>query len=104
MSVKSWCERCGKELEQGEVRYLVTVHATAEFDGDKPTTGDLNDLEAFMRRMDDGPLAKGEHDVHESKGFVLCSGCKGAFMAHPLGQEKDAAPAPDEGDEEGRLH
>lgn len=99
--MKTRCERCGAAIVEGALRYVVTVHATADFDGNRPTEGDIQDLEAYMRRMD-APSQKPDHDVYQSKAFILCPACKGEIMKNPVG-----VPEPDPGagtDEEGRIH
>jgi len=94
------CERCGVKLEEGALRYVVTINVTADFDGVLPAEGEIEDLEAFMRRIDKKGSGRAEHDVFQSKAFILCPVCKAELMKHPLG----AAPPEDEGEDEGRVH
>lgn len=84
-----FCQRCGAELPPGSLKYLVTVHVTADFDGTLPAEGAMEDLEAFMRRLDAGDAAVAENDVHQSQGYLLCPACKKAFLANPLGLEAE---------------
>jgi len=94
-----FCQRCGAELPPGSLKYLVTVHVTADFDGVLPTAGTMGDLEAFMRQLDSADPVQAERDVYQSQGFLLCPGCKAAFLENPLGL------APEESrDEGGRVH
>ena len=79
------CQRCGAELSPGSLKYLVTIHVTADFDGVLPAEGAMEDLEAFMRRLDAGDPAQAEDDVHQAQGYLLCPACKAAFLANPLG-------------------
>jgi hypothetical protein len=99
--VKTYCERCGTPIGEGALRFLVTVNVTADFDGTLPAEGGIEDLEAFMRKLDKEDPRKLEHDVFQSKAFLLCPACKNEFMKHPLGS---AAPAEAEADDEGRVH
>lgn len=97
-----YCERCRAKIAEGSVRYLVTVHATADVDENLPAEGGIEDLEAVMRLIDMKTAEDHEHDVYESKAFILCPGCKAAFMKNPLGTP--SAPVTGGGDDEGRVH
>lgn len=100
--MSDYCERCGVKLPEDTVRYLVTIHATADFDGKLPAEGKIEDLEAVMRATDKKTSEEHDHDVYESKGFLLCAPCKKEFMKNPL----KLSPIPTVGDEggEGRVH
>lgn len=97
-----YCERCGVKIENETVKYLVTIHATADFDGTLPAEGGIEDLEAVMRAIDSKNPEEHDHDVYESRGFILCASCKKEFMKNPL----KASPLPIPGEEsgEGRVH
>ncbi len=73
---------------------------TADFDGVLPDAGDMEDLEAFMRRVDEGDAAQAEADVYRSRGYILCPACKDAFLADPLGP-RPSGERPTTG---GRMH
>ena len=94
-----YCARCGAELPGGSLKYLITIHVTADFDGVAPATGTVEDLEAFMRQLDAKDPAELEKDVHQSQGYLLGPPCKAAFLANPLGTE--IGPGADEG---GKVH
>ncbi len=94
------CRRCGVELAPGSLKYLVTIHVTADFDGVLPAEGGVEDLEAFMRQVDARDEGALEKDVYQSQGFVLCPNCKAAFLHDPLHSPDDRAG----GDDEGRVH
>ncbi len=104
--MSTYCERCRRRMEEGEVQYLITIHATADFDNTLPDRGGIEDLEAFMRMIDRKDPEELEHDIYESKGFVLCPSCKKAYMKNPLATPapEDAGPLDIDDDEEGRLH
>ncbi len=109
--MSTYCKRCGIKLKDGDLRYLVTIHVTADFDGKMPSDGDIDDLEAFMLRIDEKkqlkPQSEQDHDVYQSKGFVLCKVCKTDFMHNPIGEpvDEDSGAEPGEKpDEEGRIH
>jgi hypothetical protein len=94
------CQRCGAELPPGSLKYLVTIHVTADFDGVLPAHGDVEDLEAFMQQVDAQDPVQLEKDVHQSKGYLLCPPCKVFFMKNLL-RAPGAEPGRDEG---GRVH
>ena len=94
------CDRCGAELAPGQLKYLVTIHVTADFDGVLPGTGSREDLEAFMRQMDQEDPVRLERDVHQSHGHLLCPTCKDAFLRTPLGPVEPG----DDTEEGGRMH
>lgn len=94
------CRRCGAELPPGGLKYLLTIHVTADFDGVLPAEGTVEDLEAFMQQLDaEDPVAL-EKDVYQSQGYVLCPACKAAFLGDPLGLARQGHE-PGEG---GRVH
>ena len=93
------CQRCGAELPPGSLKYLVTVHVTADFDGVLPSGGSMEDLEAFMRQLDAVDPVRAEKDVHQSQGYLLCPACKAAFLENPLG-----LPPEESKGEGGRVH
>jgi hypothetical protein len=101
---KDYCEKCGEKFIEGAVSYLITIHATADFDGKLPSTGAPEDLEAFMRTVDKSQKSAEEHshDVYESKGFKLCAECKKKFMNNPL--KPPSGPLPEGDNKEGRVH
>ena len=83
----TYCQRCGARLPPGSLKYLVTIHATADFDGVLPAAAEPEDLETFMRQVDAQDQAKLERDVYQSQGYVLCPACKTAFLNDPLDLE-----------------
>lgn len=93
------CQRCGVELRPGSLKYLITIHVTADFDGVLPAAVAREDLEAFMRQVDAVDEVQLERDVYQSQGYVLCPPCKADFLKAPLGR----APQNPE-DDGGRVH
>ncbi len=79
------CRRCGAELAPGSLKFLVTLHVTADFDGNLPAEGSFEDLEVCMRRIDGESAENRESDVYQTRGFVLCAPCKEALLRDPLG-------------------
>ncbi|MHB8767136.1 MAG: hypothetical protein ACYDA8_22730, partial [Deferrisomatales bacterium] len=82
------------------LKYLLTLHVTADFDGQLPAGGGMDDLEAFMRRIDSPAPKEAENDVYQTHGYLLCPACKAAFLADPLGL-KARGNDPEAG---GRVH
>jgi hypothetical protein len=95
------CQRCGDELASGSLKYLVTVTVTADFDGVLPTQVEMADLEAFMNQLDQEDPVRTEIDASQSQGYVLCPGCKSAFLNDPLGVKEDDSGGDDES---GKVH
>ena len=94
------CHRCGVELSPGSLKFLVTIHVAADFDGALPSDAEQEDLEAFMRRVDAANPAEAERDVYQTQGYLLCPPCKAAFLKAPLG----VRPPDSEDEETGRVH
>lgn len=94
------CQRCGAELPPGSLKYIVTIHVTADFDGVLPAEGGIEDLEAFMHQVDAEDSVPLEKDVYQSKGYLLCPACKASFLQDPL-RQKEAEQDEEEG---GRVH
>lgn len=101
--MSDYCERCGVKIEPDAVKYLVTIHATADFDGKLPAEGSAEDMEAVMRAIDKKSGEDHDHDVYESRGFILCAPCKKEFMKNPL-KSAPPVPTPEEEGGEGRVH
>ena len=97
--MKTYCERCGASIEDGGLRYLITINVLADFDGTLPAEGQVEDLEAFMRSLDKANPKKLEHDVFQTRAFLLCPACKEQFTKHPLHPDQDG-----DDEEEGRVH
>jgi len=94
------CQRCGAELPPGSLKYLVTIHVTADFDGVLPAEGGIEDLEAFMQQVDARDPVQVEKDVYQSQGYLLCPPCKALFLQDPL-RQNEAEQGTKEG---GRVH
>lgn len=105
-----YCTHCGKKLEFGVVRYLITVHVAADSDGVLPAGGNEADLESFMRSVDREDSKEVGNDLHQSKAFELCSACKADFMKNVERPHENISPEgnPDEGNGsdsgEGKVH
>ena len=97
MASRVHCRRCGAALDAGSLKYLVTIHVTADFDGVLPAAGRMEELEAFMNQLDARDPVTLEKDSYQAQGYLLCPVCKESFLRDPLGLACD-----DEGG--GRVH
>jgi hypothetical protein len=85
------CDRCGRAIVKGELRYVVKLEVFAAPDAGEITIADLlTDQAAEIDRL----LAACEEmsedelmcDVHVQEQFDLCRACQKEFLAHPLGR------------------
>ena len=93
------CQRCGVELPEGSLKYLITIHVTADFDGVLPATGSMGDLEAFMNQLETADPVTLEDDVYQTQGYLLCPACKESFLKDPLGLAREEGEGSD-----GKVH
>jgi hypothetical protein len=83
------CDRCGRPLEQGQLRYIARIEVLAAAD---PLEITLNDLLRDSRRELDALLAQCEQlteeelmrDVYVKFEFDLCRACQKAYVSNPL--------------------
>jgi SHS2 domain-containing protein len=82
------CDRCGRVLEEGALRYLVEIQITADV---APTLDlDMTDeqVEAaileVIDQMSATTEAEAEAQVHERLAYVLCPHCRVRWAADPL--------------------
>jgi hypothetical protein len=87
------CDRCGRPLERGQLRYIARIEVLAAAD---PLEITLNDLLRDSRRELDALLAQCEQlteeelmrDVYVKFEFDLCRACQKAYVTDPLSVEK----------------
>ncbi len=83
------CDRCGRPLEQGQLRYIARIEVLAAAD---PLEITLDDLLRDSRREMDALLAQCEHlteeqlmrDVYVKFEFDLCRFCQKSYVTDPL--------------------
>ena len=83
------CDRCGRPLEQGQLRYIARIEVLAAAD---PMEITLDDVLRDTRREMDALLKQCEHlteeelmrDVYVKFVFDLCRTCQKAYVADPL--------------------
>lgn len=83
------CDRCGRPLEYGELRYVTKIQMVAAYD---PLQISLEDLQRDHRREMNAILAACEglteeelmRDVYVEFQFDLCRRCQQGFVRDPL--------------------
>jgi len=83
------CDRCGRPLEQGQLRYIARIEVVAAAD---PLEITIDDLLRDTRREMDALLEQCEHlteeqlmrDVYVKFEFDLCHFCQKSYVTDPL--------------------
>ena len=83
------CDRCGRPIEKGQLRYIARIEVLAAAD---PLEITLEDLLRDTRREMDTLLAKCEQfseeelmrDVYVKFEFDLCRACQKSYVTDPL--------------------
>jgi len=83
------CDRCGRPLEQGQLRYIAKIEVFAAAD---PLVISLDDLLRDTRREMDDALEECEklteeelmRDVYVQFQFDLCRSCQKSYVADPM--------------------
>jgi len=86
------CDRCGRPLERGQLRYIARIEVLAAAD---PLEITLDDLLRDNRREMDALLEQCERlteeelmrDVYVKFEFDLCRACQKAYVTDPLSTE-----------------
>jgi hypothetical protein len=86
------CDRCGRPLEQGQLRYIAKIEVFAAAD---PLEITLDDLLRDSRREMDTLLEECKHlteeqlmrDVYVKLEFDLCRACQKDYVTDPLSVE-----------------
>ena len=86
------CDRCGRPLEQGQLRYIARIEVLAAAD---PLEITLDDLLRDSRREMDALLDQCEQlteeelmrDVYVKFEFDLCRACQKSYVTDPLSVE-----------------
>jgi hypothetical protein len=85
------CDQCGKQLRQGEERYIVKIEVFAAHDPAELTEDDLDQdhMEAvseLLQDLDDDANADLEPATKHFR-YDLCDGCKKKYARDPLSKE-----------------
>lgn len=83
------CDRCGRPLEQGELRYVAKMEIYAAADPLQIGAEELlNDTRAEMERLlaqcKERPEEELMREVHVAFQFDLCRRCQQALLRNPL--------------------
>jgi hypothetical protein len=93
--VRQYCVKCGKNLPEGSLKYVVDIRVYADFDGVLNLPGgdieeEVSRLMAEIESMDPGELEK---DVYQEMAFLLCKRCRDRFVEDPLSRGEGPYPA-----------
>src|SRR5262245_49012319 len=93
------CDRCGKPIEKGELRYVAKVEVFAAADPLEITLEDLlrdtrREIHQTLKECE--PLTEEElmSDVYVQLQFDLCRACQKDYLADPLSVESDTNSDP----------
>jgi hypothetical protein len=83
------CDRCGRPLEKGDLRYVARIQVYAGYDPLEITEEDLQaDLDRELREAMDQCEQRSEEDlmreVYVEFRFDLCPDCQQVYIANPL--------------------
>ena len=83
------CDRCGRPIGEGEVRYVAHIRVHAAADPLEISFADLMtdhraEIDALLRQCE--ALTEDElmRDVYVEMQFDLCRACQRAFLANPM--------------------
>ncbi len=84
------CDRCGRPIEQGELRYTARIEVFAAADPLEVTAEDLTSdtrhaIEQLIERCAGMTEEELMRDVHVAFQFDLCRRCQLAYVLNPLG-------------------
>ncbi len=81
------CARCGKRIKESEIRYVVRLTVVGDDGGVLEEINDPNiEIEKLIEQIENTDPFELENDVMEERVFVLCPGCKKAFLKSPFGR------------------
>ena len=95
------CDRCGKELEQGCLSYVVRIRIVADFDGVllEPEEGFEHELKQALEQLETASPEELEKEVYEEMTLFLCKSCRDRFVDEtrnpwegPFRMPKDPGP------------
>ncbi len=81
------CQRCGRFIPEGALKYQVAVKVRSSFDGvipdgppGGPSTHGESELERLLMEADAYTEEELNRQVYEDDVFIMCPSCKEAFM------------------------
>ncbi len=83
------CDRCGRPIEEGELRYVAKIEVFAAYDPLRITFEDLmrdhtREFDALLQQCVGMTEEELMRDVHVAFRFDLCRACQKAYVANPL--------------------
>lgn len=87
--------KCGKELPEGSLKYVVDIRVYADFDGvlNFPKGDIEEEVHRLMEEIEQMDPHELEKEVYQELGFFLCKGCRDRFMEDPLSRGEGPYPA-----------
>jgi hypothetical protein len=80
------CDRCGRALRPGALKFAVHISVTADFDGHLSEPGQEQECSLAQALSQADELSEEElaAGVHQELAFLLCPACRAALVADPL--------------------
>lgn len=83
------CDRCGKVIAEGDLRYVAKIQVFAAYDPLNITFDDLlrdhtRDIEQLLRECEEMTEEELIRDVYVDFQFDLCRACQKAYVIRPL--------------------
>lgn len=83
------CDRCGRAIEQDQVRYIAKIQVFAAADPLSITFEDLlqdhtSEIERLLRQCEELSEEELMRDVHVEFQFDLCRACQKTYVVNPL--------------------
>lgn len=85
MSVIEICDRCGKMIKDGEIRFKVLLTASADDGGMVEQEITDAELEDIISEIENENPVELNRQVYEERMFILCRECKQSFLKKPFG-------------------
>ena len=85
------CCKCGKELLQGSIKYILSIRLFADVDDTVSTcesTQKVDDIDYLINCLENLGQEEMEKDVHQEMVFLLCKDCRNNFCKNPLNKQK----------------
>jgi hypothetical protein len=94
------CFRCGKELQPGNLFYVVQIKVVSGFDGilSEPTEGIDRQLKGLLEEVRQSDPKELEREVYEEITLIVCKSCRDRFVdeiQHPWGGPFQVRNEPD---------
>ena len=83
------CDRCGRPIQKGQLRYIAKIEVLAAADPLEITLEDLlrdtrREMDALLEQCEQSSEEELMRDVYVKFKFDLCRACQKAYVADPL--------------------